>query len=335
MNFFYWRHNQASFEESKPLFLGIFGVVMFILILSWLFKSKIQAYFNSDPNKKYLFKTLSKDNLFVVIGVFAFAFNLLRIILIGVWDYPWKYEMLPLHLCRLLLVTTSLIFIFKRAYFVKYFSIVAFWGAVAAFVFANIGVIPEYVKSDIIYNNIQPDSPLYKNAGLNLGYDNMLYWDFILAHSFVLYVPVLAHFAYKEKSFIDLRSILIGTFVLTVAAVVIFFLNWIFNAIGNSSSNPKVKIALDANWFYLGQEGIGSLGKLSRWPQSLFFIPLIFAVLVAISYLGLIAINLFEIQFNKYFLPVSVQTKSYASDLKIRIKNSNFFKDWYLKLANK
>ncbi|MGZ9413566.1 TMEM164 family acyltransferase [Mycoplasma sp. Z386] len=297
LDFFNWRRNVVTFAESKILFYSIFALILLATTFVWIYKSKIYNHFNSNPDKKYL-KNLNKDQLFMVIGAFVIIFNIFRIILFLVRDYPWKWELIPLHLCRFYIVYFGFIFLFKKAHNIKYISILAFLGGIVGFLFVNLGPVPEFINQDRIYNSFQPGTIEYERAGFDSGYDTYAYWDFILTHGFVIFIPVLTHIAYGKKAKINITVITQGLVMMLILGIVIFFVSWIMYEILQKIGNPKLKIALDPNWLYLGRTGIGTLGKLTRWPLNIVTLSVLVPLLTYLAYF--IYVLLSSIEFDNF-----------------------------------
>ncbi|WP_117274937.1 TMEM164 family acyltransferase [Mycoplasmopsis edwardii] len=285
MSFFHWRHNVVDFKTARPLFLGFFALSLLIIFILWIYRDSINRYLNKE-GKKFIFNKLDLDQLFVVIGATALFFNVIRLIFLFAIDFPWKSEIIPLQLCRFFTFFIPILFLFKKGHYIKMFSIIAIIGAIMGFAFANLGVIKQFVEDDRLYNNLQPGTVEYQKAGFNVGYDNIMYWDFILAHSFILIISVFTHIAYGEKAKINLFYLIRGAIYILIYTFALFFLNWIFNSIGMASSNPKVKVGLDANWLYLGQAGISVLGPLSKWPVAL-PVFIVFGIIIYLLICGL------------------------------------------------
>ncbi|WP_322960946.1 hypothetical protein RRG43_03625 [Mycoplasmopsis cynos] len=73
MGFFHWRRNEIDFTTAKPLFFSFFIISLIAMLFMWIYKERINKYFTSE-NKKFLFKTLNLDQLFIVIGIVAIFF---------------------------------------------------------------------------------------------------------------------------------------------------------------------------------------------------------------------------------------------------------------------
>ncbi|WP_322949774.1 YwaF family protein [Mycoplasmopsis cynos] len=330
MGFFHWRRNEIDFTTAKPLFFSFFIISLIAMLFMWIYKERINKYFTSE-NKKFLFKTLNLDQLFIVIGIVAIFFNIVRLIILLVLDFPWKSELIPLQLCRFFTYFIPLLFIFKRARNINLFSIIAILGAIIGYAFANLGPNEQFIKDDIMYHNLQPGSIEYQKAGYNVGYDNFIYWDFIFAHSFILIITVLTHIIYGEQAKITHSVFIKGGIYIILMAILVFFGNWILNTIANNASNVRIKIALDANWFYLGQVGINVLGSLSKWPISLPIFVIFGTFAYIIGYIIYILLSCISISINNYYLPNKIIFSSFKKkfwELKASLKD--VWKVWSL-----
>ncbi|UWD34215.1 TMEM164 family acyltransferase [Mesomycoplasma molare] len=316
MNFFSWRRNVATFEESKSLFYVICFLLISITFFLWIYKSKIKEYFNQ--NKKFLFHTFDKDTLFSVIGYIVLFFNVIRIIILLLTDYPWKWELFPIHLCRFFTFYIAFVLIFKKAKLIEYIAILAILGGLAGILFANLGEVKEFIDQDRIYNSFKEGTIEWERAGLNLGYDSYLYWDFILAHTFVIVMPVFLSLAYSETIKINIRSQVQGYIYLVIIGIFTFLLAWILNSIGEKSDNPKIKIILDANWLYLGKTGINTLGSLSQWPFAIISFSIIVPILWSLSYFVYLLLSCIEFEISEKLLIKKIR----FLNLKKQFKNS-------------
>uniref|UniRef100_UPI00101DEDB9 TMEM164 family acyltransferase n=1 Tax=Mesomycoplasma neurolyticum TaxID=2120 RepID=UPI00101DEDB9 len=231
-----------------------------------------------------MFKTLNLNNVFVLVGIITLFFNLIRIIILIATDYPWKWELIPLHLCRFYIILISILLIIKKIHLIKYFAIPCIVGSLAAFLFANLGVVQSFIKDDIKYNSLIKGTVEYENAGTNLGVDNYFFWDYILTHSYVLIMPIFLTIVFNDKAKLKLKEFLLGNLYLFIFSIFIFFLNWICFAIGQKSNSPKIQVMLNSNWLYLGRDGVTSLGPLSKWPQSIIGLVTVIFIIDCIIY---------------------------------------------------
>ncbi|WP_033161226.1 TMEM164 family acyltransferase [[Mycoplasma] collis] len=285
MEFFHWKRNFYSFNQSTWLFYLIFALALLFCLIIWIFRKSISVYFNSNEQKKYFFNLWNKKTLFTIIGLITILFNVLRLTILITKDYPWKWELIPLHLCRFYIILIGFLLIFNKTHLVKYFVISCFIGAIAAFIFADLGEVKSYIQDDIVYNNLIQNTESYKRAGLNVGLDSYLFWDFALGHAYAIIMPIFLSVISGKKVKLKLREFLLGCLFLFIYSIFIFFLNWIFFAISKNLNNPRILISLNSNWLYLGQTGVNALGVLTQWPYSVFSLPIIFFILSYILYL--------------------------------------------------
>ncbi|WGI36667.1 YwaF family protein [Mesomycoplasma lagogenitalium] len=316
MTFFTWRRNVASFEESKIIFYLFFALVLFSVLILWIYREKINNYFNQKNKTKFLFNKLTVEQIFIVIGSIALFFCFYRIIILIISDYPWKWELLPLHMCRFFIFLLSFLYIFKRGYLVKYFSILAILGGIVGFAFANIGIVEEFIKGDRIYNSFVPGTREYERAGMNVGYDTREMWDFALSHGFVIFMPVFTHIVYGKKAQLTLYSLTRGLIFLFIIGILTFFLNWILNAVAENTDNAKLKISLNANWLYLGKDGINTLGILTQWPYALITFSFLIPAVLYLSYFFYIFLISFKFKFNKYNIVNKIKVLKYKKILR-------------------
>ncbi|EIE40374.1 hypothetical protein MCANUF31_00833 [Mycoplasmopsis canis UF31] len=308
MGFLHYRRNIVDFESSKGIFYIFFGIAIFIVLIMFIYRKKIHTYFN-ESQRRFIFNLLSLEELLMLIGFIALFFNFLRLFFLIFIDFPFKSELIPLHLCRFFTFLIPVLFIFRKGYKINLFSPIAIIGAVLGFLFVNLGVIPEVIADDIKYHDLVPGTKEYELAGYNVGYDGVMFWDFILAHSFVFIIPVFTHIIYGEKAKITTSVFLRGAMYLLTLLCIVVILNVILYFV-TKNLDDKTKIEWNSNWFYLGSTGISTLGKFSMWPLS----PLIFSIagifVYILLYILYITLTCVEFEINKYLMITKVRIKN-------------------------
>ncbi|AAT27674.1 TMEM164 family acyltransferase [[Mycoplasma] mobile] len=280
LGFFSWQGNNWSFEQSSWLSYLIIAIAFFIIFLMMIYKVRIYQYINFQSNNSKILKIFpSKDSLFQFIGYFGMFFFLLRIILLAVSGYPNQWELLPLHFCRLFLFLIFLAFIFKKHEFIKYFAFLSIGGAIIGLFISDLSNSPFWGQA----NELFPEQ--FGRGGFDIGLDSYIFWDYFLAHSIALIIPVFVLTILKVK--ITKRDSQISIIISFIFTIFIFFLNWLL--FEYASREWK------SNYFYIGRlVQITIFGKLSEWPLSL----LTYIVLGIIIYYLIFWIWIFQDKFS-------------------------------------
>ncbi|MBU4693855.1 YwaF family protein [Mycoplasma zalophidermidis] len=243
--FFRWQgeNKHFSFSGISLIFYIItFAIVFVCVLLLWIFKNLLRRWFSTKDTHLRVFKT---KILFRFIGITTLIFMVFRSYILYVSNYPTRWEILPLHLCRLTMIFLSLTLILNRIDLVKYFGHLAIIGSILAI------IKPDFDFAKTI-NDVSP-----------IGLDSFYYYDYILAHSWLL----LATSSLYAIKYIDLK---IKDWVITViffscVATLMFFINWI-----TFKYAPK---GWKTNYFYLGDDSINPqknvFGVASNWPYNL------------------------------------------------------------------
>ncbi|EIE40514.1 Integral membrane protein [Mycoplasmopsis canis PG 14] len=196
MGFLHYRRNIVDFESSKGIFYIFFGIAIFIVLIMFIYRKKIHTYFN-ESQRRFIFNLLSLEELLMLIGFIALFFNFLRLFFLIFIDFPFKSELIPLHLCRFFTFLIPVLFIFRKGYKINLFSPIAIIGAVLGFLFVNLGVIPEVIADDIKYHDLVPGTKEYELAGYNVGYDGV---RFYFSSFICFYYPSIYSYYILRKS---------------------------------------------------------------------------------------------------------------------------------------
>lgn len=138
-----------------------------------------------------------------MVGTAAFVLSLELASLLFRFIYPCEpaFERIPLHLCATLKIVITTLILINRGHLVKYLSI---WAIGAGFIsFAN----------------------------LNLGggsFGNFAFWHYLIGHGYLFALPLLLFLTGEFRY--DLKSHARSLFGLGVWSLIIFFVNWGFDA---------------------------------------------------------------------------------------------------------
>ncbi|MDJ1645861.1 TMEM164 family acyltransferase [Mycoplasma phocimorsus] len=240
-HFFAWRGNRWSFNESLPLYWSLFALLALLMIFIWLFKRPIKTTIFSN---KYLL-----DNASIIEGIIGFGLlfgTFFRIIVYMIQGYPLKFESLPLHFCRIMLLISSIMLIMGKA---KYISTIS-WIMIGT---ALVGIILADLTNSPITTLGTGEGPNGEDTvRYSVGLDSWAFYDFIIVHFSTLFIGFW--FLTFSNNFYTARNSLKSVTFLILLTLFIFFLNWILFV-----------YALDrgwkANWFYLGNNEINSIFK--------------------------------------------------------------------------
>ncbi|QEA01809.1 YwaF family protein [Mesomycoplasma hyorhinis] len=289
-NAFNWRGNQIDFADSKVVFFLIVAIAFLVLFLIYILRFKIRNFYNDHPIIiKYLFK-------FVAIAIFLFSW-VSRVVVLESYDYIYKWEYLPLHLCRLMMVVVVVVLFFNKIEYIRFFVIPSFLGAFLALLFADISRTNDTILDDLAYN--KGSTITWSRQGIDWGYDSYLFWEYLITHLIVLIFPFLLQMMQSNKFRITSKVVLQSAFIIFVCVILMFTLNWTFSAVSESTHNIKYQIAYNANWFYFGKKGLAVLGVISQWPYQLFGLSIIFFLAFWIIWIITIFIKSFEFEDKK------------------------------------
>lgn len=262
-SFFSWQGNQWDWPAySKWIVLGI---TFALLLLTWIFKKQIRAFFKRHDEQKM-------DKWLSYLGVFLFAFQVFKLILYVVGDYPLRWELLWLHICRIHMLIIAVLLMARKKEYIKFITYISTMGAIAAMWFGT------QTWSSIVGENKEA---IFVNEGIkfyHVGVDNFFFWDFFVFHISIVMIPVVlwTGFGWKLKTVNLYRTALI------YAAGIIFI--WLFNwALTQSTDNRWW-----ANNWYIGMDKANdfkhALGVLSAWPQNLFAYLILGIVVLHVSH---------------------------------------------------
>ncbi|MCN0157786.1 YwaF family protein [Mesomycoplasma ovipneumoniae] len=201
MFYFDWR--KSDLDANSYFFIVYIGLVLGLLgiLVLYFFRKNLETWYvhkNQIQFKVSLFYRIK--NWFVFIGVLIWFFSYIsRTILLEINDYIYKWEYLPLHLCRLIVLICASLMIFNRTNWAKYIVIPGFLGSILALSFPQIGFDAGIVMDDIEFQGIKLDQNVTeselinlaktKNLGINWAPDNYFFWEFIFSHLLSLVLP--------------------------------------------------------------------------------------------------------------------------------------------------
>ncbi len=203
-----------SSHGSARFAMGGLGHLVLVLILFGLLALMIGF-------RKELFR-LRQSRAFMA-GTAAFVLSLEGIAAISKFIYPCvpAFERYPLHLCASLKIVITMLVLMQRYDLVKYLSI---WSIGAGFIsFAN----------------------------LNLGggsFENFAFWHYLFGHYYLFALPILLFLTGEFRY--DLRYHTRSMFGLLAWSLLIFFVNWAFDAnyMYSGPNNEVVVAFIPARW---------------------------------------------------------------------------------------
>ncbi|WP_029905571.1 YwaF family protein [Mycoplasmopsis opalescens] len=252
--FFASQGNQLKFEGlSFAYFYTYVALCLIAVLIIWIFKKQIHNWYVAQ--NKVL--GLSKRAFYMTIGITILVYQVLRTSWTIFSDYPLKWEVLPLHFCRLFLMALALVSILNKPNWVKYFGIIGFLATLVAL------AIPSF--ESMIFPKPRP-----KNVPQNIGLDAFIFHDYLIVHTFILIYSVLLFIFVDEK----ITAKEIGFTFLGLSGIFLFIsgINWLTNVFWMPNDDAKVSWA--SNFWYTGFDKINSqvnlMGPLTKWPFNIF-----------------------------------------------------------------
>ncbi|WP_338822312.1 YwaF family protein [Mycoplasmopsis felifaucium] len=233
---------------SQALYWTIFMLTLVACLLIYLFRRVIRQNYQN----KTLIMSMRKKDFWILIGSITLTMIIARSILVLATNYPMLWEIVPLHFCRLILLFIAFSLIFNKLNWIKYYGHLGIFGALLS-VF-----IPGIYKS--------------------VGADNFWFYDYILAHAFILLmISLMFAFTRDKYKFED-----------TVITVILFgslcFAMWIINL---STASFAHNIRWRSNYFYLGKSEYNDmysrLGWIVEWPLNLLTFTLLGILVLTLS----------------------------------------------------
>jgi len=309
------------------------GIWVIALISILLTKDLIKKRF--DRGGKFLFFK-SDIVLWKTIGFIGLGTALLRIILLIVFNYPLKWEIIPLHLCRLLSVVVFTILATGKVEKLKHLTYLGVIGSFFAFMFLNehsemineMGKnknwnISDYINGsngfDVPHNGYHPTNQekiMAENhvSVYSAGFDMWLTYDFLIVHVSILLFPFIVRSAYSIK--ITNKEFIINSILFPA---LILLLLWLIN-IATSYIPDK---SWRSNYWFIGTDANNdnnrALGILSGWPQNIFTMSALGFILITGQHFIWMAINKLHFFTNGKFIRVE-KSQAY-NDFKIEWKN--------------
>ncbi|QSF13922.1 YwaF family protein [Mycoplasma sp. Mirounga ES2805-ORL] len=221
---------------SETMYWSFFFLSYLACILFWLFRIQIKSIYQ---NKETILK-MQKNTFWSLFGWILLISIIGRMILVTMAGMDSEsgerlWEIFPFHFCRLMLLIIAISLIFKKTQWAKYYT------------------FPTFITVTI--------AVFGKGFHKYSGPDNFWWWDYVIAHIFLLIVStflyVLLNDSYKFKD----KLITILAFV--IIAIIMFVINWILFDYG--------KPGWQSNYFYLGKDKVNEFSgdgifKLLSWP---------------------------------------------------------------------
>ncbi len=233
--FFGYLGNKVPFTIIDKL--AWMGIALILAIVIMVFKSRIYEWYHAKDRKKII----------IALGIFALLLNGISRIMYSINGYPWHWEIIPLHLCRLCFLLLGIFLVMNRVDLIK-------WIVIPMIIGSTLAIIAPPLSSYREQNWINKGLPKFSN-----GVDSYYYWDFYLTH-IMLFASAFVLWSAKRWTF-TMKELVVWTGYFTSLGIFMFGLNGVINAI-----NPKI----NADYFFLG---IGStvkiwswLGPFSHWP---------------------------------------------------------------------
>lgn len=271
-NFFSWRGNMYDFKSSGWYYWTIFGLIVFSVLTMWLTKHLIYRHYQSKTFGIFG----SESNFFRIAGIIGIVFTLIRIGVLFGDGYPLKFEIIPLHLCRLILTIVFILLIFNKLEWVGYLSFLSFGSALAGFLGADLNNSPA----------------INDHFNYKIGVDSFIFHDYILTHATTLILPFTIQIIKGVK--LNWKVVLYTSLALIGLTLVVFGLNYLLGTYASNESGWR------SNWFYLGLDEVNSLMRgttivMFKWPYNL-----ITYILIGIVYV-LFSIMIYVVQDFIYF----------------------------------
>ncbi|WHF53464.1 YwaF family protein [Mesomycoplasma ovipneumoniae] len=344
MFYFDWR--KSDLDANSYFFIVYIGLILGLLsvLVLYFFRKNLETWYvhkNQIQFKVSLFYRVK--NWFVFIGVLIWFFSYIsRTIILEINDYIYKWEYLPLHLCRLIVLICASLMIFNRTNWAKYIVIPGFLGSILALSFPQIGFDAGIVMDDIEFQGIKLDQNVTeselinlaktKNLGINWAPDNYFFWEFIFSHLLSLVLPFFLTFINGKNSKLDIKSFWKSVLFTFLMASFTFFLSWIIEKIIENQGDNRLKVAWNGNWFYMGKDGQPTIGELGKWPWNFPVLTIIFLFAFFIVFFT----KMFLEKLNFYLLIVNskIEIKHKPKSWKQVLSQNNLSQKW-IKLLTK
>ena len=271
--FFNWQGNALKYN-----YIGNYLVVAFIflaLVLAIIFKKQLRNYFLAkSTNRVLIFSNLNSFLQFVgVIMIFIWTF---RIGILTTYNYPYHFEHIGLHICRIHFILISFFLTFKRKEYLKYIFYISVLSAIIGIAFGSTSA--DLTKQDSIF--VENGFTFY-NAGIDTHY----YWDYHITHLLTGILPIIICFGITKKiTTIEFYRVMLNYVIVTI---LIFSINYFSDFATNRGWR--------SNYWYLGRDRNNKyksfLGWITSWPQNLPSILAFGISFLYISHLGFISID--------------------------------------------
>ncbi|MGL5205399.1 MAG: YwaF family protein [Metamycoplasmataceae bacterium] len=243
LSFLSWQGNQVTYADSWIVVLMIYLLV--ILSCLFIFVSKDLLHARYQNNSTGVIRATQG------FAIFLLLLSIFRIIILSLGGYPNLWEVIPLHFCRLFVVLIGTVLCFRKIEYVKYFAVFSILGGIVGL------SIPDLSNSDY----------WAKFGGMEIGYDNYIFWDYFIIHSSSVVLPFFIMSCLKPVFY--KKEIMYSLLIMGGVAIAIFLLDLALSKVPDERWRP--------NWFYFGvpevngvQELLSFLGPLIAYPTLLF-----------------------------------------------------------------
>ncbi|QNM93896.1 YwaF family protein [Mycoplasma sp. Pen4] len=309
--FFRWiGTNEKAIYDNKDLvpsttniiFIVTLSLVLLTSLLLWIFKRQIHQIFVK--------RNLSLKTQAIItrsIGAFMVTLMIIRIVMLGITDYPRPWELIPLHFCRLIALFVGVILLMNKPQWLKYFVAMAFLGAIIAFGTPDtkIAFVP---KENITLSDqtLQAGKTYYAW----ISYNNFSFWDFIIIHSLIILIPVIFGILYPYN--ITFKDSLITIAIFSGLLIFTFIINWTTDSIATDGD-----FTWKTNFFYTARDTNVNAFVIKPWPIVL-LISIIFGALYVFLASGIFYVQ-DKLVFGKWFVRKQESSKVFRDDLYERL----------------
>jgi uncharacterized membrane protein YwaF len=166
-------------------------------------------------------RLLKKNQWWITVGgIIGLLFFCLNRFLLGYGNYPLKWELVPLHMCRLAVLLILILMVIKKLKYIKY---LIFWAEVGAI----IGLL--YFRLHGVYAGTTFESKgksLREYYYTDVGLDSYFWWDYAITHYFALLMPPFLWTGLKIKA--SWRDMWWSLFTLWILGTIAYVVDGIF-----------------------------------------------------------------------------------------------------------
>ena len=255
--FFSWQGNNLEYTM-----IGNYIVVTIIILslaTSIIFKKGIITFFSKYNSNKVFFKNI---NFWLQgLGFFMILMWSSRIVILNIYKYPFYFEHIGFHLCRMHFILISFFLVFRKKEWLRYILYISF-------VFSIVGLAGDTKATAKELNDV---NGIYYQKNIkfyNAGPDTYFYYEYLLTHIFTGIVPVVVSVGIYKK---------ITTTNFYRMILVYIFLSILMFTINTFSDFSKIR-GWRSNYWYMGRDRNNNfkdfVGPLTKWPQNILFYSL-------------------------------------------------------------